>query len=284
MIEVIVLGVLTLIWIISATIQDFRTKEIANWLSFSLIIFALGFRFFYSLFSGTGFGFFYQGLIGLGIFFVLGNLFYHGRMFAGGDAKLMISLGAILPFSAIFFENLKIFAGFFILFLLAGSVYGIGTGISLTVRNSKKFKAEFLRRFRKNKNKIIIVNIAGLGLMLLGFVNFVFILLGMFVFISPYLFVYAKALDESSMIKKINVKDLREGDWIYKDVKVGSKTIKSSWDGINKTDISLIRKKYKIILIRQGVPFTPVFLISFLILFYLYLFNPELLMFNFFFS
>ena len=45
------------------------------------------------------FNFFYQGLIGLGIFFVLGNAFYYGRFFAGGDAKLMISLGAILPLS-----------------------------------------------------------------------------------------------------------------------------------------------------------------------------------------
>jgi len=50
------------------------------------------------LFSEAGFGFFYQGLIGLGIFFVLGNALYYGRMFAGGDAKLMIALGAVLPF------------------------------------------------------------------------------------------------------------------------------------------------------------------------------------------
>ena len=85
MLEVVFLAVLALIWIVFATIQDVRTREIANWLSFSLIIFALGFRFFYSLFYEVGFGFFYQGLIWFGIMFVVGNLFYYIRMFAGGD-------------------------------------------------------------------------------------------------------------------------------------------------------------------------------------------------------
>ena len=114
MFEVIFLFVLALIWIVFATIQDLRKREVANWLNFSLIIFALGFRFFYSLFSDIGFNFLYQGLIGFGIFFILGNLLYYGKMFAGGDAKLMIALGAVLPFSVVFRENLEIFLLFFV--------------------------------------------------------------------------------------------------------------------------------------------------------------------------
>ena len=105
MFEVIFLSVFALIWLIFASIQDLRTRMVSNWISFSLIIFVLGFRFFYSLFN-ENFAFFYQGLIGLGIFFVLGNLLYYGKMFAGGDAKLMIALGAVLPFSENFFKNL----------------------------------------------------------------------------------------------------------------------------------------------------------------------------------
>lgn len=38
--------VLCLIWIAFAVIQDLRKREIANWLNFSLIIFAIAFRFF----------------------------------------------------------------------------------------------------------------------------------------------------------------------------------------------------------------------------------------------
>ena len=107
--------VLAVVWMIFAVIQDLKSKEIANWLNFSLLIFALGFRFFYSLFNGS-FSYLYQGLIGFGIFFIAGNLLYYGKMFAGGDTRLMYSLGAILPFSTVFATNLKIFAVFFFYF------------------------------------------------------------------------------------------------------------------------------------------------------------------------
>ena len=111
--EVIFLFVLGLLWIIFAVVQDIRKREIANWLNYSLVIFALGFRFFWGLFLGD-WNFLLQGLIGFGIFFVLGNLFYYMKMFAGGDAKLMMALGAVLPFGISFSYNLK----FFVLFLL----------------------------------------------------------------------------------------------------------------------------------------------------------------------
>ena len=123
MYEMIFLWVLALIWIIFATVQDLKIREIANWLNFSLIIFALGFRFFYSLFALDSFVFFYQGLIGLLIFFFIGNMLYYGRMFAGGDAKLMIALGAILPFSGNFLDNLKLFTLFLLIFLFIAAFY-----------------------------------------------------------------------------------------------------------------------------------------------------------------
>src|SRR3972149_8020331 len=105
MLETSFLFVLALIWVVFATVQDFRTREVANWLSFSLIIFALGFRFFYSLFALGNFNFFYQGLLGLGVFFIIGNLLYYGKLFAGGDAKLLIALGTILPGTSNFLSN-----------------------------------------------------------------------------------------------------------------------------------------------------------------------------------
>lgn len=267
--EIIFLVVLALVWIAFATFQDLRTREIANWLNFSLIIFALGFRFFYSLFSES-FGFFYQGLIGLGIFFILGNLLYYGRFFAGGDAKLMIALGAVLPFSGSFSVNLKIFASFFFIFLFVGAIYSIATSIYFSLGNFKKFKKEFGFQLRKNKKLIYPFFFLGLILMIFGFSESMFFVLGILIFILPYLYIYAKAVDEACMIKKIKTSQLTEGDWLYKNTKVGKKTIKATWDGLKKREIKQLRKKYKIILIRYGIPFSSVFLISFLILIYLW--------------
>lgn len=267
---VIFLLVLAFIWIVFATVQDLRKREIANWLSFSLIIFALGFRFFYGLFSETGFNFFYQGLIGLGMFFVIGNLLYYGKMFAGGDAKLMIALGAVLPFSEIFSTNLKIFILFFLIFLFTGAFYSLIVTMVLSLKNFRKFRKEFNAQLKKNKKIIYPVMFFGLVLMALGFVKSLLFAFGVFVFILPYFYVYIKSVDESCMIKKVKTFNLEEGDWLYKNVRVGKKLIIANWNGLDRKDIRLIKKRYKAILIRQGIPFTPVFLISFLILLYIW--------------
>ncbi len=264
--EVIFLFVLGLIWILFASIQDLQSREVANWVSFSLIIFALGFRFFNSLFSNSNFMFFYQGLIGLGIFFILGMLLYYGRMFAGGDAKLMIALGTILSFSSIFWTNVKIFVFFIILFLFVGMIYSLFWSGFLTITHFKEFKKEFTKQVYSNKKIAHIVMAFGLVLMIFGFKFDFLFLFGILIFIVPYFYFYAKSVDESCMIKKVPVGKLTEGDWLYKNVKVGKSTIKANWDGVSLGDIEKIKKKHDFVLIRQGIPFVPVFLISYIIL------------------
>lgn len=267
MFEVIFLFVLGIIWIVFATIQDIKKREIANWLCFSLAIFALGFRFFYSLFSAGNFNFFYEGLIGLGIFVILGNLLYYGKMFAGGDAKLMMALGAVIPFSSIFNENIKLFVIFFILFLFIGAIYSLGASFYLGIRNFSKIKREFLKQFRKNKKLSIFTIFFAIVLLSFGFLDSLFFILGILIFILPYLYLYVKSVDEVCMVKMINSSKLGEGDWLYKDLRIGKQIIKARWDGLNKTEINLLKKKCKKVIIRQGIQFTPVFLISFILLF-----------------
>lgn len=273
MLEVIFLFSLALIWIIFATVQDIKTKEIANWLNFSLIAFALGFRFFYSLFSAGNFDFFYQGLLGLLIFFVLGNALYYGKMFAGGDAKLLIALGAVIPFSGNFYENLEIFSLFFLVFLFAAALYSLMASATLCFKNYTKFRREFSKQLKTNKNILNLTLAASVILIAYGFfINLLpIILISILIFLFPWLYIYSKAVDETSMIKKIKTSSLREGDWLYQNVNVRGRTIRANWDGLKKEEISLLRKKYKKILIREGVQFTPVFLISFIIFFWLWI-------------
>ena len=268
MIQVVFLSVIAIAWLAFASIQDLKHREIANWLNFSLIVFVFGFRFFYSLFSNSGsFGFFYQGLIGLGIFFVLGNIFYYGKLFAGGDAKLMIALGTVLPFSKNFFMNTEIFINFILIFLVVGLLYGLIVSIFLSIKYFGKFKREFRKQFRKHKNISIIVLFLAIAIAIFGFSleNVLLIYFALLVFALPYFFVYAKAVDESCMVRKISTKNLTEGDWLYHDMKIGNKKIKATWHGLRKEEIILIRKKHKTVLVRYGIPFSPVFLISFLI-------------------
>ena len=275
---IIFLLVLALVWIVFAVVQDLKKREVANWLNFSLIVFALGFRFFYCLFSQNvnGFSFFYQGVIGLGIFFVVGNLLYYGKMFAGGDAKLMIALGTILPFSESFFVNVKIFVLFCFIFLFVGAFYSLTISVVLSLRNFKKFRKEFKRQLNKQRKIVYPFMFAGIVLMVLGFVNGLLFGFGVLFFVMPYLYVYTKAVDESCMVKKVKINKLTEGDWLYNDVRVGRKMIKANWDGLSKENIKDIKNKYKEVKIRQGIPFTPVFLFSFLVLILLYFLKIDL--------
>jgi len=265
--EVIFLIILGFIWITFASIQDLKKREVADWLNFSLIIFALGFRFFYSLFFlDFQFNFFYQGLIGFGVFLVIGNLFYYARVFAGGDAKLMIALGAVLPFSNNIFMNFKIFIWFLFLFLFVGTFYSLIISLVYCGKNFRKFKKEFLKQFKKKRKIFYLFMFLGSIVIFFGIFENILFFFGLILFSLPYFFIYAKTIDEVCMIKEIETNKLSEGDWLYNNLKIKNKLLKPNWEGLSKKEIREIKKKYKKVRIRQGIPFVPVFWFSFIIL------------------
>lgn len=260
------------IWIIFASIEDIKHREIANWLNYSLIVFALGFRFFYSLFNFGNFSYFFQGLLGLGIFFLLGSLFYYSKMFAGGDYYLLFALGAVLPIYNNTFANLAFLFSFIFIFLLVGAVYGIIFSLILGLKGFSKLKKKFKEQFQKNK--LLIIILTTLGTILLGgsfFFKSLFYL-AIFVVFMAYFYLFIKSVDESFMVLSIKAKNLTVGDWLYKNVRVGKKLIKARWEGLNEDEIKLLQRK-KNVLIHIGVQFAPVFLISFLLLFALLFFG-----------
>lgn len=264
MFEVVFLFSLAVIWIVFATVQDLRSREIANWLNFSLVVFALGFRLFYSLFEMGDFSFFYQGLIGYGIFFALGNLFYYTRMFAGGDAKLLMALGAILPVSNLFMDNLRVFFVFLFLFLIVGAFYGFVVTIISGFRNLSRLKKELVIQFQKRKRMVFWLSFVGSLFLLMSFFWSEFFYLGLIAFILPYFYLYVKSVDEACMVRKVSPSKLTVGDWLYEDVEVGKKVVLATWDGLTEEDLKLLSKK-KFVLVRYGIQFAPVFLISFIL-------------------
>ena len=83
--------IIALAGVIAATITDLKSREGPNWLTFSLIAIALGTRLIYSLIT-SNFSYIISGIIYLGAGFVLANILYYGKIFAGGDSKLLIAL------------------------------------------------------------------------------------------------------------------------------------------------------------------------------------------------
>jgi Flp pilus assembly protein protease CpaA len=265
--EILFLVLLAGVWLLIASIQDLKKREVPNWLSFSLIIFALAFRLFYSVLS-SDLTFFLYGILGFAIFFLLAYVFYYGRVFAGGDAKLLMGLGAILPLSMFFYSNLLLLASFILILFFVGSIYGMMYSIVMVLGNRGKFYIEFSRQFRRKRDLIWVALVfAVLNLFLVLYMQeSILFLFPLIIFVLPFLFIYAKAIEESCMVKEVKGKDVTIGDWLYEPVKIGRKVIMPYWEGVSEEDVRLLKKSRKRIKIKYGIPFVPVFFLAFILL------------------
>ena len=264
---------LALVWIIFAVFSDFRKgNEVPDWLTFSLIVFALAYRAFFSAYS-SDWMFFVYGLLGFSLFFILGNLFYYSKMVGGADAKLLFGLGAVMPIEGLW-GVVSIGCGFILVLFFVGAVYSLIYSVFLVRKNYKKFS----KAFGKNLGRKSIVGfmfVFAIFLILLIYFLFGFDLLMLFLgIVFAFLFfglvVYTKSLDVC-MIKLVSPKKLTEGDWIMGDIKLNHGTIKKTVHGLSASDIAKLRKAGKMVLVKEGIPFTPAFLLAFLIMGFFFL-------------
>lgn len=254
-----------LIWTIYAIFQDLRKREIANWINFSLIAFGLFYRLTYFVYNND-FLFFLSGLAGLGIFILIGNLFYYTNLFGGGDAKLLMAYGVLLPFSN--FSELFLSGSIFIFLLLFGGfLWSLLYSIYISLSQLNQFKRAF--NAISCKNDILIKISIGFSFILF-FCSF---LLGkMFLFILGllgifllFLLLYVKGVD-ILLYRKISVNDLMVGDIIMNYNKKSKFYEKSGKTVLNDNILNRIKKNTNNVVIKDGVPFAPAFLISFSLL------------------
>lgn len=256
---------LAIVWLVFATVYDFKRKEIPNWLTFSLMIFALAYRFFYSVLHADIL-FFLYGLFGFGVFVVLGYALYYSRGFGGGDAKLLMALGAVMPFELL--NDFVILPALFLLILICcGAVYTVLGSLYVVSRNKKGFN-EAAKKEMKKYGIYYWISLA-VVLIIITVIYFVSVdplrSYAFFLVILPLIFFYARAVDSGCMILEVETKKLTEGDWLVEDVNLKGRKIKKTVDGLTKEDIIYLRKHMKKIKIRTGLPFAVVFLISFMV-------------------
>lgn len=255
------------VWMIAACVQDIKRREVDNWLTFSLIAFALAYRAFFASYS-SDWMFFVYGLLGFGLFFVLANVFYYSRVFAGGDAKLLMGIGAVLPFEKLV-DLALVGGGFVFVLFLIGAVYSLGWSIYIAGAHRKLFAEEFVKSYEVRSFRIAFLILFAFFL-IMGVTNFiseplVFISVLAFPVLSYLLFVYLKAVDKC-MIKLVLPGKLTEGDWLVDDIRVGRGVIRKTVHGLSLSDIAKLRKAGRKVLIKEGVPFVPAILAAFLIM------------------
>lgn len=274
--EYVFLFFLALVWASFAVVQDLRSREISNWLNFSLIAFALAYRGFYSI-AFSEWMFFAYGILGVALFVFLGYVFYYGKIFAGGDAKLLMGIGAILPFEVLI-DYLYVGGGFIFALFFFGSLYSLVFSAFIVLRNRKDFSKNFKERVSKGKYFVLAFVLLGAGIIALSYSideMALFSIMGIFVAIFPFLYFYVRSVEEACMIRYVAPEKLTEGDWIEKDIRVGKKIIRKSVHGLSASEIKLLRKHKKKVLIKDGIPFAPAFLFALAAFVYLWYFPVD---------
>lgn len=276
----IILATITIVYLLIGSYTDFKKREVADWISYSLIAIALIFRIIDSLIQSSYIPIL-EGLAGLTIFLVISFILFYLGQWGGGDAKLLMGLGAVIGFDLNFIFNPSIYFPALITFLInvliVGAVYGFIYSIILAMIKFKEFSKEYKKRIKETKKHNIILLSASILLIIISMMfadtslKIIVAFIALFAYLNYHLIIFVKSIENIAMIKAIDPKDLTEGDWIVKDIKVDGKYICGPKDlGIEKKQINkLIRlkkqKKIKKILVKEGIPFIPSFLIAYII-------------------
>jgi len=256
------------IWTVFASIEDFKKTEIANWANFSLLGFALAYRAFYSSLNNE-WSFLGFGVLGFLVMFFAAQGLYYSRVFGGGDAKLLMAYGALLPiesYTGLLFNSIGFLALFFIVYVL----WSLSWSVYLSGRNWKIFRKGFFEGLRKNRTSLFVSCLLGLVFFLLLKDLFGIVILLMLLFL-PILYVHNRELEKCCMVKLVSPGKLMEGDWLEKSVRVRGKTIRKSVHGLSLKDIKFLRNANKKVLIKQGIPFTAAFLVILAVMGYFFL-------------
>lgn len=260
----IILAAITLLFLGVATFTDLKKREVPDWVSYSLIFSGLGLRLIFSF--EYGLILFFHGLIGLGICFVLACVFYYTNQWGGGDSKLLMGMGAVIGFSWGSFDLLL----FFIFLMLSGALIGLIWSIFLAIKYKKRFSKDLQENVKSLKKWHYFSLVLSLVLLCLG----IFYPLLMPLFVFPFLFFYSylfiKTVEGCCFLKRVSVEKLVEGDWLAEDVLIKKKIIAEKDKSLEKKEllelISLFHMgKIKKVLVKEGIPFVPSFLLGYLI-------------------
>jgi len=272
-ISLVIIYSISFLALLIASYTDLKTREVPDWLNYSLIFTGIGLRLVFSVYYNN-YSYILEGLSGLALFVAIAFLMFYAGQWGGGDSKMLMALGALFGIS-LDYNSFSI--SFFINLLLVGALYGLLYSLYLTLNNWKAFRKE-LNKFSNFKKYIHYFIISALALSIIIYfatediyLKFIFISWIFFVFLTFILWQFVKIIEKSCMLKLVNPKVLTEGDWVAKEVKYKGGVIAGPKDlGVSKKQIQLLvklynQKKISKVILKQGIPFIPSFLVAFIV-------------------
>jgi Flp pilus assembly protein protease CpaA len=276
----LVFPVLLFAGVLIATITDLRTREVPDTVSYGLIAIGVLGGLVVAL-ARQDLWFFLERIFGLLVGLVIGAIAYYTRQWGGGDAKLIIGIGAIVGVSR---TNLSLIA-FLALLVLCGALYGLFALLWLAlVTHRKRFLPAFKTYLREPGPHRLRIALVVVGVVIVVGVFFAppdvqLLLMGLLcaLYLLMYSYLFSRVVERTVLLKEYSVGKLTEGDWIAKDVVVRGKTLVShKTTGITLDDIARLKKaNVKTVTVKEGIAFVPAFLLALVVLYALVLWRGE---------
>jgi Flp pilus assembly protein protease CpaA len=263
--------------LLAASLCDLRTREVPDWISFCLAIFAMGFSILLSVFH-QNIWFFVNALAGFLLGLILGFIMFYTGQWGGGDSKLVIGVCAILGFSIPGLSSIESqfsILAFFANTLIVGAAYGIIYSLGIAATKARQVSKE-AHAMLKAKNMIVLRTF--LLVLLIGsiiyklmspgnYLPIILLVISISFIVMFYTWVLVTCVEKAHMIRMAKTNELTEGDWITKPVMKDSKVILTPpKTGLSLEDIALLKKnKIQEVEIKVGIPFVPSFLLAFIL-------------------
>jgi Flp pilus assembly protein protease CpaA len=258
--------------LVVGSVQDLKTREIPDWLSYGLIAAGIFLSASASVVTQS-WAPIVEGLAGLAIGLLIGVAMFYTGQWGGGDSKLVMGLSAVIGLSVLELRN-AFLVGLLLNILLVGAVYGLCWTGYLAVKHRRAFLKEYQRLRRSDR--VLRVRKVHYALLLIGLLlvfaaptelRLSILILLVLIFFMLHLWMFVRAVEQSCMVKRYPVGKLTEGDWIVKRVMVKGERICGPRDlGISKEQIRrLQRLQVKHVLVKEGIPFVPSFLVAYLL-------------------
>lgn len=264
----IIISLITIVVLLLSSYSDLKTREIPDWLNYGFLFAVFGIRGIFSVI--VDWHIIVSGLLGFIFCFLIAVLFYYSNQWGGGDSKLLMGMGAAIGIDfPLSLESFNL-ALFFIALLFLGAIYGILWMGYLAIKKKEKFVKEWKEKI---KRQWIAHSIVMLLFVVTVIFTFFYQAIWPLMFFPPvlfYLFLFVSAVEDSCFLQRKKIPDVTEGDWLAEEVVVGKEVIVTKRT-IEKTHLQKLQKFYRekkltSVLIKEGVPFVPSFLLGFITL------------------
>ena len=275
MIIELILTLALLVGTIVGVYTDMKKRYVPNFVSYSLIIIGVFGNLIISILNSSIYPFVYSiGLVG--ILYVASYILYRIGYWGGGDAKLLVAYGAVLP---VYPELLKTIFNpsiapwpFIVTLWFNISILGVGFAalfaVYLAIKNKNKFAPEVRKILQKYKIVVYIIFIWLMSVFVSFFFSqeFGYFLAGLWAVTTLlfYLMVLLKSVENSCMYKFVKPSKLDEGDWIVGEITIGDFKYTPRKTGIFQREINELIKfeksgKLEKVKVKEGTPFVPSF-------------------------